>query len=148
MITVRDLTKHYRVHEKEPGFLGSLRSLVARKHRTVVAVDRVSFDIAAGEMVGFLGPNGAGKTTSLKMLSGLLYPTSGRYPVGVYPPWLRFIFTFVAPIAFFTTVPASAAIGRLDWGMALGSLLAASIALGLSAFVWRLAARSYTSASS
>ena len=73
---------------------------------------------------------------------------SGRYPVGVYPRWLRFIFIFVAPIAFVTTVPASAAIGRLDGTMALGSLLAAAIALGLSALIWRLAARSYTSASS
>jgi ABC-2 type transport system permease protein len=80
----------------------------------------------------------------------ILYSIVGasRYPIGVYPPWLRFIFTFVAPIAFVTTVPASAAIGRLDWSMALGSFVAASIALGLSALIWRLAARSYTSASS
>jgi ABC-2 type transport system ATP-binding protein len=89
MITVRDLTKHYRVHEKEPGFLGSLRSLVARKHRTEVAVDRIAFDIAAGEMVGFLGPNGAGKTTTLKMLSGLLYPTSGDVRVAGFMPQRR-----------------------------------------------------------
>lgn len=73
---------------------------------------------------------------------------AGRFPVTVYPAVLRIFFTFVLPIAFVTTVPASAAIGRLDWTMALGSLLAAAIALGISAFIWRLAARSYTSASS
>ncbi|GIV84012.1 MAG: hypothetical protein KatS3mg052_1019 [Candidatus Roseilinea sp.] len=60
--------------------MGSLRAFVARKYRTVRAVDDVSFDIEAGEMVGFLGPNGAGKTTTLKVLSGLLYPTSGHRP--------------------------------------------------------------------
>ncbi len=73
---------------------------------------------------------------------------SGRYPVGVYPHLLRLFFIFVVPIAFVTTVPASAAIGKLDWTMALGSLATAAISLGLSAFVWRWAARSYTSASS
>ena len=78
MIYVRHLTKHYRVHEKDPGLLGSLRSLVHRKHHDVVAVNDISFELAGGEMVGFLGPNGAGKTTTLKMLSGLPYPTSGE----------------------------------------------------------------------
>jgi ABC-2 type transport system ATP-binding protein len=89
MITVRNLSKHYKVHEKDPGLLGSLRSLVDRKHRTVVAADRVSFEIAAGEMVGFLGPNGAGKTTTLKMLSGLLHPTSGEAHVAGHLPQRR-----------------------------------------------------------
>lgn len=76
-IHVDRLSKHYQVHEKEAGLAGSLRSFFARKYRTVKAVDEVSFDIQAGEMVGFLGPNGAGKTTTLKVLSGLLYPSSG-----------------------------------------------------------------------
>lgn len=88
-IHVRDLCKHYQVHEKEPGLKGSLRSFVARKYRTVKAVDHVSFDIKAGEMVGFLGPNGAGKTTTLKVLSGLLYPTSGSAAILGFTPHKR-----------------------------------------------------------
>jgi len=85
-IHVDQLSKHYQVHEKEPGLAGSLRSFVARKYRTVKAVDGVSFDIGAGEMIGFLGPNGAGKTTTLKVLSGLLYPTSGVATVMGFTP--------------------------------------------------------------
>jgi ABC-2 type transport system ATP-binding protein len=88
-INVEHLCKHYQVHEKEPGLLGSLRSFVARKYRTVKAVDDVSFSIAQGEMVGFLGPNGAGKTTTLKVLSGLLYPTSGAATVLGFTPHKR-----------------------------------------------------------
>ena len=67
--------------EREPGLKAAIRSLVRRKTREIKAVDRISFDVAPGEVVGFLGPNGAGKTTTLKMLSGLLYPTSGQVRV-------------------------------------------------------------------
>jgi ABC-2 type transport system permease protein len=73
---------------------------------------------------------------------------AGRFPVTVYPAYLRLFFTLVVPIAFVTTVPASAAVGRLDWTMAPGSLAAAAISLAVSALVWRMAARSYASASS
>jgi ABC-2 type transport system ATP-binding protein len=86
MIDVQKLQKQYIVHEKEPGLLGSLRSFVVRKQRVVNAVAGVSFQIAAGEMVGFLGPNGAGKTTTLKMLSGLLHPSGGMVTVAGYSP--------------------------------------------------------------
>lgn len=86
MITVNTLHKHYTVAEKEPGFVGSLRSFVRRQTRTIRAVDGVSFEIGEGEMVGFLGPNGAGKTTTLKMLSGLLHPTSGQLEVAGFTP--------------------------------------------------------------
>lgn len=88
-IHVAHLAKHYQVHEKEPGLAGSLRAFVSRKYRTVKAVDDISFDIAAGEMVGFLGPNGAGKTTTLKVLAGLLHPTSGETRVLGYAPFKR-----------------------------------------------------------
>jgi viologen exporter family transport system ATP-binding protein len=86
MITVCDLEKHYAVHEKEPGLVGSLRSFIRRKTTMVRAVDGVSFEIGAGEMVGFLGPNGAGKTTTLKMLAGLLHPTAGTVGVAGFTP--------------------------------------------------------------
>lgn len=76
-ISVEHLCKYYQVHQKEPGFTGSLKSFVHRRYTDVKAVDDLSFQIDAGEIVGFLGPNGAGKTTTLKVLSGLLYPTSG-----------------------------------------------------------------------
>lgn len=88
-IHVAHLRKYYQVHEKEPGLIGSLRAFFARKYRTVKAVDDISFDIEAGEIVGFLGPNGAGKTTTLKVLAGLLYPTSGEVRVLGFEPFKR-----------------------------------------------------------
>jgi ABC-2 type transport system ATP-binding protein len=86
MIEVDGLAKVYRVPVKEPGLVGSLRSLWRREHKEVRAVDGVTFRIEPGERVGFLGPNGAGKTTTLKMLSGLLWPTGGTVRVGGYVP--------------------------------------------------------------
>jgi ABC-2 type transport system ATP-binding protein len=86
VIRVRDLAKTYHVTERGAGLAAALKSLVSRKTRQVKAVDRISFDISPGEMVGFLGPNGAGKTTSLKMLSGLLYPTAGEAKVLGFTP--------------------------------------------------------------
>ena len=78
VIRVSELTKIFNVPEREAGLRAAVRSLFKRKTRDVTAVDAISFEIGAGEVVGFLGPNGAGKTTTLKMLSGLLYPTSGE----------------------------------------------------------------------
>jgi ABC-2 type transport system ATP-binding protein len=88
-VQVDHLVKYYKVHYKEPGLGGSLRSLFKRKYTTVKAVDDISFSIAEGEIVGFLGPNGAGKTTTLKCLSGLLYPTGGRAEVLGFTPHQR-----------------------------------------------------------
>ena len=89
MIRVRDLVKHFKVHKRPPGFAAAMKSLVHRKYEVVKAVDGVSFEIARGERVGFLGPNGAGKTTTLKVLSGLLHPTSGVVEVEGMTPHKR-----------------------------------------------------------
>jgi viologen exporter family transport system ATP-binding protein len=78
IVHVAELTKIYKVPEREAGLREAAKALFRRQTRDVCAVDAISFDIAAGEVVGFLGPNGAGKTTTLKMLAGLLYPTSGE----------------------------------------------------------------------
>lgn len=89
MIEAEGLSKSYRVFQKKAGVLGALRGLYRREYKEVRAVDDVSFSIEPGEMVAFLGPNGAGKTTTLKMLSGLIYPTSGSARVLGFTPWNR-----------------------------------------------------------
>jgi ABC-2 type transport system ATP-binding protein len=88
-IEVSGLTKTFRTYKKQPGFAGAIRGLFRRTYEQTVAVREVSFNIDPGELVGFLGPNGAGKTTTLKMLAGLLYPTSGAARVLGYVPWKR-----------------------------------------------------------
>jgi ABC-2 type transport system ATP-binding protein len=89
VIDVKSLCKEFRTYKKLPGFTGALKGLFHRKYEAVHAVKDVAFRIAEGELVGFLGPNGAGKTTTLKMLAGLLYPTSGEAHVLGYVPWER-----------------------------------------------------------
>jgi ABC-2 type transport system ATP-binding protein len=81
VVHVEELTKTFRVPEREAGLAAAMRALVRRRHRDVRAVESISFTIESGEVVGFLGPNGAGKTTTLKMLSGLLYPSGGEAKV-------------------------------------------------------------------
>jgi ABC-2 type transport system ATP-binding protein len=89
VIEIQALTKNFRTYKKEPGFKGAVKGLWRRKYETVQAVKEIAFQIEAGELVGFVGPNGAGKTTTLKMLAGLLYPTSGSARVLGYTPWER-----------------------------------------------------------
>ena len=88
-IYVDELSKTYRVPVRAEGLMASIKSLGRRQYQNVDAVRRVSFEIEAGEMVGFIGPNGAGKTTTLKMLSGLLHPSAGRAMVLGLIPWER-----------------------------------------------------------
>ncbi len=87
MIQVSSLRKEFRVPRHREGGLGALRNLASREYRTVRAVDGIDFRIDRGELVGYLGPNGAGKSTTIKMLTGILVPTSGEVVVNGRVPW-------------------------------------------------------------
>ena len=89
MIAVRNLTRVFRTYKKQPGFWGGVKGLFKREYEETAAARDISFDIEEGEFVGFIGPNGAGKTTTLKMLSGLIYPTSGTARVAGFDPTKR-----------------------------------------------------------
>jgi len=89
VVHVSELTKIFKVPERDPGLRAATKALIRRKTRDVHAVEAISFEIEPGEVVGFLGPNGAGKTTTLKMLAGLLYPTSGEARVLGHVPSRR-----------------------------------------------------------
>jgi ABC-2 type transport system ATP-binding protein len=89
IVEVENLTKIYPVAIKEPGIKGTLAHFFKRTYREIKAVDNISFQIEPGEIVGFLGPNGAGKTTTLKMLTGLIHPSTGRVRVADYIPYRR-----------------------------------------------------------
>jgi ABC-2 type transport system ATP-binding protein len=89
MIAVENLTRVFRTYKKQPGFWGGVKGLFKRDYEETRAADGISFTIKEGEFVGFLGPNGAGKTTTLKMLSGLIYPTSGTARVAGFDPTKR-----------------------------------------------------------
>src|SRR5215510_3152945 len=86
-IIVQDLVKTFRVSERAPGLWGAVRGLMRRRHRTVRALDGVSFSLEPGELVGYIGPNGAGKSTTVKTLAGILVPDSGTCEVLGRTPW-------------------------------------------------------------
>ena len=86
-VELHDLTRSFTIRTREPGLRGALRGLVRAPRRTITAVDRISFTIEPGERVAFVGPNGAGKSTTIKMLSGILHPSSGRARVAGLEPW-------------------------------------------------------------
>jgi len=87
MIYVHDLEKIFVYKKKELGMRGTLKNFIGGKKEEKRAVNRISFEIESGEIVGFLGPNGAGKTTTLKMLSGIMHPSEGTATVLGYVPW-------------------------------------------------------------
>ncbi len=89
MIKARGLTKTFKVHKKQPGFAGSLRSLFVRNWEEVHALKGVDLDVEAGEIVGLVGANGAGKTTLVKALAGIIHPTGGTAEVLGHVPWRR-----------------------------------------------------------
>ena len=89
-IVVEDLVKTFQIARRAPGLWGSVKGIVSREYREVRALDRASFSINEGELVGYIGPNGAGKSTTVKILSGILVPDSGRVSVMGRTPW-RFI---------------------------------------------------------
>lgn len=86
-VEVADLVKHFRSFERREGLWGALQNLFVREYKTVAAVDRISFAIRRGEMVGYIGPNGAGKSTSIKMLAGILSPTAGTVRANGFEPF-------------------------------------------------------------
>jgi ABC-2 type transport system ATP-binding protein len=86
-VEVNELRKVYRVKYKAPGVMGSLRALLRPRYSAITAVDGLSLTIERGEAVGFVGPNGAGKSTTIKMLTGILFPTSGSASVLGLVPW-------------------------------------------------------------
>src|SRR5512140_889492 len=92
-ILVEDLTKTFRIAQRRAGMLGAIKGLVRREYRTVTALDRVGFSLEEGELVGYIGPNGAGKSTTVKVLSGILVPDSGRCEVFGRTPWRERIAT-------------------------------------------------------
>jgi ABC-2 type transport system ATP-binding protein len=89
IIEARDVSKRFRQHRRFPGLLGAVRTLFTAEYSEVLAVDEVSFAIAAGESIGYLGPNGAGKSTMIKMLAGILVPTAGSAVVLGRTPHLQ-----------------------------------------------------------
>lgn len=89
LIEIDQLSKHYQVYQKQEGLWASVRGLFHRQYRQITALDAISLQVERGEFVAFLGPNGAGKTTTLKILSGVIHPTSGTCRVMGHVPWHR-----------------------------------------------------------
>lgn len=87
IIQAKSLCKQYRTYDRREGVLGSLKDLVKREYRWIAAVDDISLEVEEGEILGYIGPNGAGKSTSIKMLTGILKPSSGEISVWGYHPF-------------------------------------------------------------
>ncbi len=89
MISVKNLTKIYYVPKKEKGWVGLWKNIIQRQYKKIIGLNKVSFKIGKGELVGLIGPNGAGKTSAMKVLSGILYPTSGEISVLGFAPFAK-----------------------------------------------------------
>ncbi len=89
LIHIEDLNKHFKILNRHQGLSGAIRDLFSSDFRLVKAVDGISYDIEAGEIIGYIGPNGAGKSTTIKMMTGILKPTSGEILVNGQPPYLN-----------------------------------------------------------
>lgn len=87
IISVQNLQKHFSIRKHHKGRFAALRNFTTRESILVKAVDNISFEVQAGELVGYLGPNGAGKSTTIKILTGLLVPSDGELNVNGYVPW-------------------------------------------------------------
>src|SRR6266498_1461684 len=87
LIHVKDLSKHFKILNRREGLGGAFRDLFSGSYRTVEAVADISFDIDAGEIVGYIGPNGAGKSTTIKMMTGILKPTGGLIQINGLAPY-------------------------------------------------------------
>lgn len=88
-ILVENLVKVFRIAERRPGMIGAIKGLASRKYREIRALDNISFTLEPGELVGYIGPNGAGKSTTVKVLSGILVPNSGRVEILGRIPWIN-----------------------------------------------------------
>ena len=87
IIEVKNLKKEFKTFSKGHGIKDSIKSLIKRNYSTVKALNDINFKIEKGEIRGFIGPNGAGKSTTIKILCGILFPTSGQVKVNGFEPW-------------------------------------------------------------
>src|SRR5258706_15384901 len=89
LIHVKDLAKHFQILNRREGLGGAFRDLFSGNYRTVKAVDGISFDIEAGEIVGYIGPNGAGKSKNIKNITGILKPSDGQIKINGRAPYQK-----------------------------------------------------------
>ena len=87
IVKIENLSKHFKVLKSSGGFIGAIKDLFSRNYKIIKAVDNISFEVEKGEIVGFLGPNGAGKSTTIKMMCGVLEPTSGSVLIDKFIPY-------------------------------------------------------------
>ncbi len=157
-IAVTKLQKAFQTKRKAAGLGGSLRALMRPEYATVEAVRGLSFEMEAGELLGFIGPNGAGKSTTIKMLTGILYPSGGETKMLGFTPWKerqKLAFRIgTAKLLRFTLVPA-ALMGAVPaeftraftWGALAQRLVGAADFLAVAIWTFETGLRRYESGS-